>query len=75
MSCSLVVETIHVDRLVQTGPLWTAVELFRDVTERALELDDDELVRTSKTHLAELHFKLGRVSVAKEELAQVAAEA
>ena len=68
VSYALVVQTIQADRLVVMGRVEAAIAMFKDVIARAIEHDDQEVVRGARTSLAEILFKAGHHYEAREVL-------
>lgn len=75
VSYALTVETLQAERLAKKGQLEAALAMFKDVVRRAEKLDEDDLVRSARVSVAEILFKLGRLTEAKEELDLVDAKA
>ena len=72
---ALSVETMQAERLAKKGQLEAALAMFRDVVKRSEEHDEEGLVRSSRVSVAEILFKLGRLTEAKQELDLVDARA
>jgi len=62
------VDSVHAEKLMNSGMFIAAAEIFRDIIERAIKLDDDYTVRTARASLAEALFLAGETTEARQVL-------
>jgi len=62
------VDSVHVEKLMISGMSIAAAEVFRDIIERAIKLEDNYTVSTARASLSETLFQAIEMIGAKEVL-------
>jgi tetratricopeptide (TPR) repeat protein len=68
---ALIVQSFLGERLFDAGSYEAAATVFSDIIDRAIEIDDPYIIRATRAALAEALFKAGRITEAKNALAEI----